>query len=462
MRAIRETRQVCTFPESLLISIWQDQIRDRTDLVTEEGEPITVIYPGRLNRDQGADLLDAVIATSQGVKKGDIEVHVKSSSWRAHRHHHDPAYNRVILQVVFWHDSGEAAALQSGSRIPTLAVHKYLPHPAGACAYPTHRPTNALLPCKLTSERRDTSRLTAFMDRAGSHRFLAKAAAFQADLARTEVAQSLYQGIMAALGYTKNKDPFSELARRLPLSTLESTISPGVSKSECLARQQALLLGTAGLLPSQCLNWQPGKHEQWINKLEEMWTSVPRAGAMSENDWHFTRVRPSNYPARRIAAMSYLVYRFRGKGLLTEVIHPLKETTVTGGKQALESIFLVTADGYWANHVDTIMPSRQRIPTLIGSARAADIVVNVLLPFTFAWSQLTRQPDLARKSVELYQGYPRLAVNVVERHMCHQLRLSGDLVNSARRQQGLIHIYKTLCSQGQCHCCPLNPGRNQL
>ena len=79
-------------PERWVVAIWQNQMPARTDLVTEEGEPIKIIYPGRLNDDRGADLLDAVITTSQGLIKGDIEVHVKSSSWWAHRHHLDPIY----------------------------------------------------------------------------------------------------------------------------------------------------------------------------------------------------------------------------------------------------------------------------------------------------------------------------------------------------------------------------------
>ena len=92
------------------------------------------------------------------------------------------------------------------------------------------------------------------LDTAGEERFLAKAAGFQAALAQTEASQSLYQGIMGALGYTKNKQPLVELAHRMPLHRLESVTSGKVSDAEYLAQQQALLLGTAGLLPSQRSN----------------------------------------------------------------------------------------------------------------------------------------------------------------------------------------------------------------
>jgi hypothetical protein len=59
------------------------------------------------------------------------------------------------------------------------------------------------------------------------------------------------------------------------------------------------------------------------------------------------------------------------------------------------------------------------------------------------------------KAFDLYRHYPKLAVNTIERHMRNQLGISRYLVNSAQRQQGLIHIYKTLCSQGECHLCPI-------
>jgi len=39
--------------------------------------------------------------------------------------------------------------------------------------------------------------------------------------------------------------------------------------------------------------------------------------------------------------------------------------------------------------------------------------------------------------------------------MKNQLGLDSRLVNSAQRQQGLIHIYNSLCTQGRCDSCPL-------
>ena len=88
-------------PESAIVKAWQEM--RRADLVTEDGEPVSVVYPGRVNRDQGPDLLDAVIRTGAGLVKGDIEVHARSSEWQSHHHHQDRVYNRVILHLSLIH-----------------------------------------------------------------------------------------------------------------------------------------------------------------------------------------------------------------------------------------------------------------------------------------------------------------------------------------------------------------------
>ncbi len=449
---------VNSLPESRVIEIWQRQPLGSMELASEGGEPIRIIYPGRINDDRGADFRDAVMATSRGLIKGDIEVHVKSSDWRAHCHHRDPVYNRVILHVVMWHNTEASTNLQNGENVPLLVLGKYMKSPFGQSPDGAYPPTGLSVPCLKAAERLTPGVIAEFLDSAGEERFSVKAIEFQADLARREAGQCLYQGIMGALGYSKNKLPFLELARRLPLQLLESMTQGKITGEECLARQQALLLGTAGLLPSQRSSWEQGNKsgDKWIDKLEKLWGSSRRTVAMSHDAWHLFKVRPNNFPVRRIAAMSCLLWRYREKGILNGVVDMIRETPVGEAHHGLERGLIVISNGYWASHFDFGLGIRTRSRTLLGSRRAADIVVNVLLPFTFAWSQIGSQPALGRKVVDLYRCYPRLAVNAVEKHMMNQLGLSGSLVNSARRQQGLIHIYNTLCTQGGCDRCSLS------
>lgn len=367
------------------------------------------------------------------------------------RHHQDPAYNKVILHVVFWCDTGAPIKLQNGKKVSTLALQKYIKADRWTGLSPT---ANTGIPCHQGVRQLNTGFINQFLDAAGEERFLAKAGAFQRDLAQTEANQALYQGIMGALGYAKNKLPFLKLARSLPIQALKSMIKTQAEKY--LTQLQALLLGTPGLLPSQRSKWnQPDTDDRWINELESIWASSRLSAAMSVNDWHLFKVRPNNLPQRRIAAMSHLILRYREVGILVEAVSKLGETESGSGHHRLERMLVVTTDGYWASHFDFGLPDRLRMPTLLGDRRAADIVVNVLLPFAFAWGKITSEPELPRKALELYYCYPRLITNTLERQMRDQLGLNSESVNSARRQQGLIQIYKTLCSQGKCEHCHL-------
>jgi hypothetical protein len=426
--------------ESLIASLWQNQLSTRTDLATEEGEPIRVIYPGRINRDRGADLLDAVIDTGQGLKKGDIELHVKSSGWRAHRHHLDHAYNRVILHVVMWRDTGVTTRRQNGEPTSILELQSYLHPLTSQWPDPGHPPEALGLPCRQAGRYLPKNVITGLLDRAGEARFLSKTAAFRTELTGTQAGQVLYEGIMVALGYVQNKLPFQELARRVPLHVLESLTRNEIPAEDCLARPQALLMGTAGLLPSQ----RPENYsgicftDGWKEKLERLWYSCRREEVMPVDSWRLSLGRPNNSPLRRLAAMSHLILRYREKGILAALLDRVEEAATCRGHHALEEALQVVSSDYWADHTDFGLRNRQLVPALLGRSRAADIAVNVLLPFVFAWSHYSR-PELSRQTYDLYRHYPRLAANNLDRHMSRQLGLTTDLVSSALRQQGLLH-----------------------
>jgi hypothetical protein len=432
--------------EKQVLEIWLHTLQNRSDLKTATNEPLTIVYPGRRNDDRGADFKDAIIATGGGRLKGDIEIHVKASHWWAHRHHHDPAYNRVILHVVYQNDTAKSLVLANGFKVPTLALCDYDGNNNSASASP--------LPCRGIGYRRNTILIARLLDGAGKARFLSRAALFRETIARSGAGQALYQGIMTALGYSKNKEAMAELAGRMPLLQLEAITSNVVSDSDFLARCQALLMGAAGLLPSQHPGIQPisGYIEDWEAELEISWDDAHLAVCMSAKDWHFFKVRPANLPVRRIAAMSYLLLRYRQAGLLAGLEDRLKEAAADNEVCSLEQALAVAPDSYWGCFLDFGLPAAGTVPALLGQERAADIVVNVLLPFAF----IRGTSESSEKALNIYHDYRASEENSLVTHMRQQLGVSRYLVNTACRQQGLIHIYKTHCLEGRCDECPLN------
>ena len=93
---------------------------------------------------------------------------------------------------------------------------------------------------------------------------------------------------------------------------------------------------------------------------------------------------------------------------------------------------------------------------LIGQGRAREIAINIALPFVFAWAGAGSQVSLAEQALWLYRIYPRSGENEITRGLTKLLgSKSSALVDSARRQQGLLHLDKTFCRPRRCADCPL-------
>jgi hypothetical protein len=435
--------------ERLVTETWQNLIVKGCKLKTASGQSLTVLYPGKTSDAPGSDFQDAVIKVDRHTLKGNIEVHVKSSDWRKHGHHQNPAYNGVVLHVVMWHDCQCDAELQNGAVIPTITIDKYLKNDTG-------KPISGVVSCSGIGAY-SNKKLLEILDMAGAARFYEKTTQFQNNMKHKDAGQCLYCGIMSALGYAHNKEPFLELAERVPLSILESVVHSERTDDKSLIRQQALLIGNAGFLPSQRQEVKYGQVADcpYINELETMWKIFEHCDVMALTDWQVFRVRPSNFPLRRIAGMSHLVQHYREKGLLAGLVEFVREVSSEKSYLQLEAGLMVSGDDYWVSHFDFNKQCRGLSKWLIGQSRAADIVINILLPFVYAWGKDDGQIEIAEKAFALFRSYPPVETNTVERHMRTQFGLKSSQVNSAQRQQGLLHIYKKWCTQGKCRECAI-------
>jgi len=409
--------------EEILVRVWRSKMLRGRELVTTGGEALQVIHPGWVNGGGGPDFHHAIIAIEgKGVVKGDVEVHVRSSQWRSHGHQRDAAYNGVILHVVMWDDEGMVTVLQNGNRVPVLPLHPYLellPMDMEGLPFPFDEYDE---PCHNLQARLGVAAVGKLLDEAGEERFGLKAAHFRQELAAKEGDQVLYEGLMGALGYSRNKEPFQELARRLPLKVLQGIARRESRHRRGLVLEQALLSG-AGLAPSS-------------RGIEPV----------CQAKWHLSGLRPCNRPQLRITGAGYLLARYTERGLASGVLELVGGADLNRGYRSLEQGMLVTGDG--ANSA------------LIGRGRAREMVVNVVLPFSFAWGERESQPELRDRALELYRNYPELEENQITRQMRRQLfaEEGAMVVSSARRQQGLIHIYYSCCLDGDCLNCPLGRG----
>ena len=429
--------------ERLVSRIWQHKLV--TELVTDNGEQLRLIHPGSSSSTSGCDFQDAVFAIGDKVITGNIEVHTKSSQWQRHGHHRDPKYNDIALHIVWWHDSQTPTRLHNGKTVPTICLGSFFSSTLDELNTRINLSHNPQYYCHKVGRYSNTESLNKLLTAVGEERFVAKTGSFLKALNEEAAGQVLYRGIARALGYAQNATPCEELANRLPLNFLEN----GESNAD-LARR-ALLLGTAGLLPSQR---HRSVEDMEKDRLERTWQSLGITETMKESDWCFFRVRPDNLPTRRLVALSYLISRYSKSGLLHGAMKLIRKSPPGDEHRWLESGFTILCQGYWANHFDFGI-TMNRSSALIGKEKASVTVINVILPFASAWSELSSDIKLKKKAAEIYRRYPTAEDNELTRYMKQQLRLKSDVRLSACQQQGLIHIFKTCCRHRNCAQCPV-------
>ena len=312
--------------EADLAVVWQGQLLARRSLRTEDGRPLRVIYRGLpAAGGAGPDFRDAVVATPEGPRHGDVELHVRASDFRRHGHHENPAYAGVVLHAVFDAEGEAYTDLPGGGSAPLLVVPRPSRRSRGRA------PALAWAePCATAIERLGAAASAATLDRLGEMRFRQKVNGPRERLAAGETLDELvWQGLLEGLAYGADREAFRRLAAVVPWDWLAATLRPLAPGGREAAAKGLLDRGLAALA-----------------------VSPPRA------------VRPGNGPERRIAGAAALSVRFAANGPAEALLALLALSPPRRAASALVQALSV--------------------PRLIGRGRAVELAANAVLPLAAA------------------------------------------------------------------------------
>jgi len=452
--------------EAFLYQIWQNKSFESRELRTINGQNIQIRDKGTRNYDSGPDFHNAIILIDGQLLRGDIEIHPVAGDWFSHGHHKDPRYNSVILHVVTMNcPSSFKTICQNGSIIPTINLDHFLEKSSEELEKEDVILDTETEPvCGLC--KKDKTTIHHILDKAGEARFNIKVQQFQEKRNNDLWEQIFYSSLFEALGYSKNQIPFRNLANNLPIETLWNYVWKDLKP---LARRkcEAYLFGAAGLLPSQSHEIKQIVDKEtgdYIEKLERIWHDFPlrpKIVHIKAEEWRFFRLRPQNFPTRRIAAAAILILRFMDEGFLNTLIKTINrcENKVPVIVKELEKLLKVKSDGFWADHFSFQESdfATTKIRYIIGGDRARDIVVNVVLPCVFAYAKEVNDLRLGNEIMQIYYQYPGLADNEILRLLRNRIyglqSYSGGGAITVRHQQGMIHLSKMFCKNGYCEKC---------
>jgi hypothetical protein len=407
---------------------WKTGLFLRTDLFLTDGRKVDILNKGILNNNDGPDFSQAKIKIEDTIWAGNIEIHVKSSDWKKHKHQLDPAYNNVILHVVWENDTD--ILLSDGSTLPCIELRSFIEKPL-LNSYLALSQSLSPIPCQ--SFIKDISPLivTNMLERAVIHRLENKTNRIKKLLTQTQNDWNftLFVTLCRYFGFKVNADPFEELALRLPFSQI------GRLQNNKLAIE-AMLLGTAGLIPD--LPEDPYlvslKSEfEYLQKLHNIKSINPIL-------WKFGKLRPHNFPYIRIAQLASLLTK--NQNLFSVILdkehvkelYPLLDTDV---------------NPYWIAHYK---------PSVIGKIRNSNLakkskdllIINCFVPIVFNYGLETGDNTFCDKALQWLEQ-----IQAEKNHKLNEWENIGVIAKNCMESQGLLELMDSFCIPKKCLQCSI-------
>ena len=411
--------------EAFLWYLWKYRLFTKA-LVTTDGDPITVIQPGFQNSDSGPDFFNARVQIGDTLWAGNVEIHIKSGDWIRHGHHHDRAFDNVILHVVFEED--RIIRRPNGQVIPVVTIGDNF-EPSRWANYQQLARSKGWIPCEKQINEIDELSILQWLDRLLVDRLEAKTSTIMDLLTESngDWQETFYRLLARNFGFKVNAIPFELLAKSLPLKIL-------LRHKNNLFQLEALLLGQAGLLEPDFVDPYPRQLYHEYIYLQKKLLIKPLEGHL----WKFGRLRPANFPTIRLMQFATLIHK--SEHLFLNIID-------ASSIEELHRLLTVSAGEYWNTHFRPDQYSAFQVKSL-GASAIENILINTIVPFLFMYGKSQGHPALIEKSIKWLETC-KAEKNVIIRGW----EKLGITAKSAAQSQSLIELKNNYCLPKNCLTC---------
>lgn len=407
--------------ERLLQYIWQFQYFNGKDLLTPDGEPLQIIHPGTYNTNQGPDFAGARIKSGNTLWAGSIELHVKSSDWKNHKHSGDINYKNVILHVVWQEDvvlKLPFPTLVLQDKVPKVLLYKY----------DELMNTDSFIPCEKSIHLVNDITWQSWKERLLVERLQAKTGLVFEFLNRNNHhwEETLWWLLARNFGMKLNSAAFEKTARSIPINIL-------AKHKNQIHQIEALLLGQAGLLDNNFTEDYPKLLQREYQFLKKKYNLQKALANLA-----FLRMRPSNFPTIRLAQLAMLVH---------QSLHLFSKIKESDKLSDIKKLLDVTANDYWHYHYmfDDASAFKKK---KLGAQMIDNILINTVIPVLFAYGHHQNEnsyKDRALKWLELIKA---------EKNSITRGFLVLDLQNkTAFDSQAFLQLKNEYCSKKRCLEC---------
>lgn len=413
--------------EDFLHHIWQFKKFNVVGLRTVQGDELVLIHSGQYLQQSGPDFFNAQIILGGQKWAGNVEIHLKSSDWYIHHHETDPAYDNVILHVVWDHDTD--VMRPDGIAIPVLELKHYVDARLLE-NYNSLASAKTWIYCERELAGVNSFVLDNWKERLFFERLERKAAPV-AQLAQQlggDWEAVLFCFLAKSFGLNTNGDVFYGMASSLPFSIVRRESFDAESL-------EALFFGRLGLLDAGFEEHYPKilkqQYDYLLHKygLEKAFLPQPE----------FFRHRPDNFPTIRLSQLAAL-YK-RQQNLFDALMN-------AADASAIYEIMNVQAGAYWQTHYTFDKESPKKRKALTKSFIDL-VIINTIVPLKLAYSQSGGE-EVGDNLVALLSGIAPEANNIIERF--NKLKVA---TSSAFDTQALLQLRNEYCAHKKCMQCAI-------
>lgn len=429
MRNSLELMPTNRIPEEYIHYVWQYGLFQKEDLLSTEGELVSIMHSGLHNHDAGPDFSNGRVKIGAREWAGNIEIHFASSDWDAHGHQHDKAYDSVILHVVIHHD--KEIRNSQGVTIPTLSLSKYLSidHFRG---YERFIKNKTWVPCQSHISTVDSVKWTSLKERMAMERMELKSQRVLELYATKSKSweEVSYQLLARALGAKVNSEPFEHLTQVTPLSVIRK-----YSDSESML--DALFLGQAGFITEGLI-----PEDDYEERLKLDYAFLAHKYSLRPMDkvtWKHARIRPASAPQIRIV-------QFARFWLRSGSLHAF---LVDAELKDIRARFSVQLEGYWSDHIGLQKVSSVRKKS-VGTSLLNRLLINVVAPMRFAYGQQRKEQSYIDSALSLLED-----LEAEDNAIVRKWRGLGVEAAHALDSQGLLQLKSSRCDKKKCLNCSI-------
>ncbi len=414
--------------EDFLQYVWKFQKFDSVLLETTTGEPVEVVKPGLQNFDSGPDFFNGAVRINGQQWVGNIEIHLLSSLWYAHRHDSDPAYDNVVLHVVWQHD--RVVFRRDDSEIPTIELQHRVPARAVSYYQRLHSGMHRWIPCESEFSSVEDFTYHNWLEYLFIERMERRYDSYLDPLntLKNDWEALLFRELCISFGTKVNKEAFANLAASVDFSLVRKLSREG-------GQLESFFLGQAGLLEQD--NGDDGYLEFRNDYLFlKRKFGLDNAGVIPPK---FFRLRPLNFPTIRLSQLARIYEKH--PVLFSEILE------ITTAEQFYE-LLEVSAGTYWEEHFSFGKKHKRNVKSLSRTFKE-HLLVNVVIPVKFSYM---RQNGSASDEDLLFlarQLSPEK--NSIITKFAELGRKPANILES----QGLLHLKKVYCDTQQCLRCAI-------